>query len=103
MAGFGVTEEGFTLKGVDVILSENLDRAQQMFGRGVDLTATSLLRKILEVAVAEDAELWKRMEDLYYSNFVSTAIGDSLDMLGEDLGLARQQLFAQGEVTFKIN
>ena len=103
MAGFGVTEEGFTFKGVDVILSENLDRAQQMFGRGVDLTATSLLRKILEVAVAEDAELWKRMEDLYYSNFVSTAIGDSLDMLGEDLGLARQQLFAQGEVTFKIN
>lgn len=103
MAGFGVTEDGFTIKGFDVILAENLTRAQQMFGPDVDLTATSPIRKIAEIAAAEDAELWKRMEDLYYSNFVSTAIGSSLDALGEDLGVPRQQLFAQGEVTFKIN
>jgi uncharacterized phage protein gp47/JayE len=103
MVGFGVTEEGFTIKGLDVILSENLDRAFQMFGAGVDLSATSPLRKILEVTAAEDAELWKRMENVYYSNFVSTAVGDSLDLLGEDLGRPRQQLFAQGEVTFLLN
>src|SRR5258708_18919297 len=103
MADFGVTEEGFTIKGLDVILSENLNRALQMFGSSVDLSATSPLRKILEVASAEDAELWKRMEDVYYSNFVSTAVGDSLDLLGEDLGRPRQQLFAQGEVTFQLN
>lgn len=103
MAGFGVTEEGFIIKGFDTILSESRNRASQMFGTDVDLTPTSPLRKILEVAAAEDAELWKRMEDLYYSNFISTAIGSSLDMLGEDLGVQRQLLFAQGEVTFKIN
>lgn len=103
MADFGVTEEGFDIKGLDVILSESMNLATQMFGPNVDLTATSPLRKILEVAAAEDAELWKSMEDLYYSNFVSTAVGDNLDLLGQDLGLARQQLFAQGVVTFKIN
>ena len=103
MVGFGVTEEGLNIKGLDVILNENLDRARQMFGANVDLTATSPLRKILEVTASEDAELWKRMEDAYYSNFVSTAVGDTLDLLGEDLGRPRQQLFAQGEVTFQIN
>src|SRR6266487_4723256 len=103
MTDFGATAEGFNIKGLDVILGESMKRATQMFGSNVDLTQTSPLRKILEVAAAEDAELWKRMEDLYYSNFVSTAVGDSLDTLGEDLGLKREQSFAQGEVTFKIN
>jgi hypothetical protein len=102
MAGFGVTNEGFNLKGFDLILADSLDRARQMFGSTIDLTTTSPLRKILEVTGAEDAELWKRMEDLYYSNFVSTALGDNLDLLGEDVGLVRRQLFAGGEVTVKI-
>jgi len=103
MAGYGVTQDGFTIKGFDVILGENLDRARQMFGNNVDITATSAIRKILEVAAAQDAELWQHMEDLYYSNFVSTAFGDALDTLGDDLGLQRRYMFSQGEVTFKIN
>ena len=103
MAGFGVTHEGFNLKSFDVILAEAQNRARQMFGAHIDLTHTSPLRKILEVTSAEDAELWKRMEDLYYSNFVSTAVGDNLDLLGEDVGLVRRDLFAGGEVRVKIN
>jgi len=103
MAGFGVTNEGFNLKGFDVILSECLDRARLMFGPTIDLTATSPLRKLLEVTSDEDAELWKRMEDLYYSNFVSTASGDNLDLLGEDVGVVRRQLFARGDVRVTIN
>src|SRR5216683_5560620 len=103
MAGFGVTNEGFNLKGFDVILSECRDRASQMFGPTIDLTATSPLRKLLEVTSAEDAELWKRMEDLYYSNFASTALGDNLDLLGQDVGLTRQFLFSEGEVKFSLS
>jgi hypothetical protein len=105
MADFGVTADGFTIKGLDVILGASLSRAQSVFkkdGVDVDLTPTSLLRKLLEVTAEEDHELWKGMEDLYYSNFVSTAVGQSLDRLGEDLGLARQQLFGQGQVTLTL-
>jgi uncharacterized phage protein gp47/JayE len=102
MAGFGVTEEGFNLKGFDAILGESLERARQAFGANVDLTSTSPLRKILEATAAEDAELWKSMEDLYYSNFMATAVGSSLDLLGEELGLPRRLQFAQGEVTFRL-
>ena len=103
MPSFGVTAAGFTIKGFDVVLREHIERARQMFGANVDLAATSPLLKILQVVAAEDAEQWKRMEDLYYSNFVSTAIGDSLDLLGEDVGLPRRQLFAEGEVRFTID
>jgi hypothetical protein len=105
MANYGVNDEGFTIKGLDVILGESLSRAQQLFrkdGVEVDLTDTSLLRKILQVTAQEDAELWKHMEDLYYSNFVSTAVGQSLDRLGEDIGLTRRNLFTAGEVTLTL-
>ena len=102
MSDFGVTEAGFTLKGFDLILSESATRARQMFGADVDLSSTSPLRKILETTAMEDAELWKSMEDLYYSGFVSTATGASLDLLGEDLGLARRPLFAAGTAQFTL-
>jgi uncharacterized phage protein gp47/JayE len=105
MPNYGINDEGFTIKGLDVILSQSFSRAQQMFrknGVDVDLTDTSVLRKILQVTAQEDAELWKHMEDLYYGNFVSTAVGQSLDRLGEDVDLVRRNLFTSGEVTLKL-
>ena len=60
---FGVTQDGFVLKPLDVIAGESFDRARAVFP-DVDLTNTSPLRKILETAAAEDGELWKRLEDL---------------------------------------
>jgi hypothetical protein len=98
---YGVTADGFVLKPVDAILSESFDRARAAFP-GVDLTSTSALRKILETAAAEDGELWKRLEDLYYGNFLSTAVGDALDLLGEDTGLERAPLASTGTVTVTL-
>ena len=97
MTDFGVTESGFVLKPVDQILGEAFDRARAVFG-DIDLTDTSPLRKILEVTAAEDGELWTRLEDQYYANFISTAFGDNLDLLGEDVGLPRRNLPSTGAV-----
>jgi hypothetical protein len=103
MANFGVTPEGFVIKGLDVILAEARQRAQAILPEHqLDLTDTSPLTMLLRVSAAEDAELWKRMEDLYYANFISTAVGDTLNLLGEDLGLSRRNLFAEGETTLTI-
>src|SRR5438046_1394902 len=79
---FGVTPSGFVLKPVDVLLNEAIDRARSVFP-GADLTTTSALFKILQTTAAEDGELWKRLEDLYFGNVMSTAIGHTLDQLGE--------------------
>jgi hypothetical protein len=103
VADFGVTADGFVLKPVDAILSEAFDRARDVFGGDVDLTTTSPLRKILETTAAEDGELWKRLEDLYYANFVSTAVGVSLNQLGEDIGLERPNRSSTGTVRFTLS
>jgi len=102
MADYGVTPVGFVLKGFDVILDESMSRAREMFGEDVDLSPTSPLRKILEVTAAEDALLWRRLEDLHYSRFVSAAVGNDLSLLGEELGTPRPYLFGHGSVVITV-
>ncbi|WP_246614708.1 baseplate J/gp47 family protein [Paractinoplanes bogorensis] len=102
MADFGVTPDGFVRKEFDTLLAESSARARAVFGDDVDLSPTSPIRKILEVAAAEDARLWRRLEDLYHANFLSSAVGTDLDRLGEDVGLGRPFRFATGRVTVKV-
>jgi uncharacterized phage protein gp47/JayE len=103
MLDFGVTADGFAVKGLDVILSEAMDRARELFGDDLDLSATSPVRKLLEVTASEDAALWRRLEDLYYKRFLPSAVGDDLDLLGDDVGVPRPFLFARGDVTITVN
>src|SRR5690242_6122320 len=105
MTDFGVTADGFVLKGFDAILADTRQRARDMWatlGLEADLTATSPLAKLIEATALEDAELWKRLQDFYYSGYVSTATGDSLDLLGDDVGRPRRELFATGTVTLTL-
>lgn len=103
MADYGITPRGFEIKPFTQILEEKAQRAREMFGGDVDLRSTSALRKLLDLSSFEDHEIWKRMEGLYYSSFLSTASGDALDLLGEDLGVARRFLHAAGTVTLTLS
>lgn len=103
MSEYGVTRTGFQIKPFQAILDDQFARAREMFGADVDLRSTSALRKLLDIAAAVDQELWKLPEQLYYSNFISTASGDALDLLGEDLGIARRLLAAKGTVKLKLS
>lgn len=103
MADFGVTKSGFIIKPFQTILSDKAARARQMFGADVDLRSTSALRKMLDLSSYEDLELWKGMEQSYYSNFMSTASGDALDLLGDDTGVSRRFLTATGDVKFTLS
>lgn len=103
MSEVGVTEAGFVIKRFQDMLEDKAARARELFGADVDLRSTSALRKLLDVTSAEDHELWKRMEGLYYSNFTSTASGDALDLLGEDVGVTRRFLKAHGTVKLKLS
>jgi uncharacterized phage protein gp47/JayE len=103
MTDFGVTPAGFVLKPFAAILNDKLDLARALFGPDVDLHSSSALRKILDIASAEDHELWKSLESGFYANFVSTASGGALDLLGDDLGLQRDFQLASGQVTFTLS
>jgi len=99
---YGVTPKGFVIKGLDTILSELQGRAREMFGSDVDLTSGSPLRKLLDAVAWQGHELWSAMEKQYYANFITTAEGPSLDLLGQDLGLTRGYLSATGQVVWAI-
>ena len=103
MSEFGITNTGFIIKPFQDILNDKAARARELFGEDVDLLSTSALRKILDIASAEDQELWKRMEQLYYSNFISTASGDALDLLGEDVAVSRRFLTSNGKIKLKLS
>ncbi len=102
MTEFGVTKEGFVLKPFEEILRDAQQRVRDAFGADIDLSPTSTLAKILQVTADEDALLWRRLEDVYYSQFVSTASGTDLDLLGDDAGIVRRHLFAEGQVELTI-
>lgn len=102
MADFGVTEDGFVLKDFVTIRGEAFARARAVFGSDVDLRETSPIRKLLETAAAEAASTWQHLEALYYGSFASSAVGDELDLIGENVGLARRPRFAEGELTVKV-
>ncbi len=103
MADYGIRPEGFAIKPLDVILEESAARARAIFGEDVDLTETSPLRKIIEVVAAEDGEIWKAQEDLYYAQFAATSSGDALDLIGMELGIARRRKPALGRVRLTID
>jgi hypothetical protein len=103
MAQYGITKTGFSVKPFQAILGDKAERAREMFGGDIDLRSTSSLRKLLDISSFEDHELWKRMEQLYYAGFISTATGTALDLLGEDLGLRRRPLRARGRVAFTLS
>ncbi|WP_030760486.1 baseplate J/gp47 family protein [Streptomyces griseus] len=99
---FGVTEDGFVVKGIDRIVADQQTRARAMFGDDVDLTSGSALRKVLDAAALDTHELWRALESQYYGSFLTTAQGPALDLLGCDLGLSRRELRARGPVLLTL-
>lgn len=99
---YGVTPQGFIVKPFQAILSDAFARAQLSFGPDIDLRSSSTIRKILELTGMDAALLWMALDDVYHSGFTSTAVGNALDLLGADLGLARANQQASGLATFAL-
>jgi hypothetical protein len=96
--GYGLTDGGFVPKPFARLLAEKLALALTVFGSDVDLTPGSAIRKILEVTALEDARTWAALGAMYDNQFVSSARGEALSRLGEELGLPRPFLQAQGTI-----
>jgi hypothetical protein len=99
---YGVTPDGFVLKGIDRIVADQQARARDMFGDDVDLTSGSALRKVMDAVAWDVQELWRGLETQYYANFATTATGASLDLLGTDLGVRRRNRRATGEMLLSL-
>lgn len=100
--GFGVTPGGFAVKPFARLLTERLALARGLLGDDLDLTSGSVLRKLLEISALEDQRTWVALGAIYADGFVSTATGDALGRLGDELGLPRPHLEAAGTVTLRL-
>lgn len=90
MGKFGVTIDGFRRKSYNEILSDLQARAKEVYGENINLSNTSFLGMWLQNEAWEIAELWELAEDIYYSPFVDTSEGSSLDGVGKYITIARK-------------
>jgi hypothetical protein len=101
-ADSAVTAAGFVPKPFTRLLAERLTMARAVLGEDLDLTSSSLLRKLLEISALEDARTWAALATMYDNSFVATAAGAALTTLGAELGLPRPYLEATGSVTLTL-
>jgi len=98
---YGVLDTGFVPKTYSEIIAEEEAKAKELFGSDVDLTATSPLKKFIEITAVEKAILWQALEAVYYAGFIDTATGDNLDKVVSLVSITRNPAVkATGQVTF---
>lgn len=95
---YGLGPQGFVPKPYARLVSEGLARAQQFFGDDIDVRPGSVIRRLIEMSALEHARSHATLALMYDQIFVSSAVGDALSRLGEELGLARPELQAEGEI-----
>jgi uncharacterized phage protein gp47/JayE len=98
---FGVTSDGFIKKTLSDIIESHQEKAKEIFGINVDLTASSPIEMFLEICAIEEATIWDVLEDLYYTGYVDTADGANLDAIATLVGISRTPAaYASGVVRF---
>lgn len=93
-------EKGFKRKRFDDLLSEMEDKAKETLGEQVNTSERSVLGILIRIVAWFLAMLWGHAEKVYYSAYVNTADGSSLDRLGPYVGVSRTLAqAARGTVT----
>lgn len=84
-----LTEKGFKRPTYDDLLAAQITRAKELFGEDIDTSGQSVLGKFLRINVADLAECYELLEDIYYARFPGSARGQSLDRLCTFAGVVR--------------
>lgn len=89
MAEYGITDKGFNIKRMDTITAEI--HADLKEGWGVDTTINdqSFLNSFIKSIAARIAQTWEMGQDVYYSQYPSTAEGINLDNAMQFGGVTR--------------
>lgn len=89
MGQYGVTDNGFVIKRMDVIMEEIHQDLTNGFGYNTRLLRPSFLDTLVTTFSAQIYDLWETAQKDYYSKFVSTATGKNLDMAVQYGGISR--------------
>lgn len=83
-------EKGFKKNSYSDILAGLIKGAQERFGADIATGENSVMGQTLRLVASAYNEIEQKEEDTYYSSFVSTATGVSLDRLAKNFGLDRK-------------
>lgn len=89
MSEYGVTPKGFVKKRLDVVLKEVQDDLTEKFGFDVALNPQSFLNVLVTNFSDRIAQLWEVAEQVYFSQYPSSAEGVNLDYAGQFAGITR--------------
>lgn len=87
---YGVTDSGFVIKPLDVLIAEAAESSTTLFGTNVDTSVSSPLGKINSTVSAELAIFWEKMNETYLAAFLDSASGENLDKIVYPLGINRK-------------
>lgn len=90
MPEYGVTNEGFVLKRLDVIMEEVHADLTAGFGVDTRLDGASFLNALVTTFCGQIADLWEVAQDSYYAKYPSTATGVNLDNAAQYGGIRRE-------------
>lgn len=90
MPEYGVTKDGFVRKRLDVIISEIQKDLTETLGFDVAHNPESLMNVIITNFSERIAKLWELGEQVYFSQYISTAEGVNLDNAGQFGGITRE-------------
>jgi len=89
MAEYGITDDGFVRKRLDLLLQEINDAVRGVFGENINLTPQSPDGQINGIVAGSNADLWEIAEDAYNAFNPSAATGDTLSSLVQLNGITR--------------
>ena len=99
---YGLGPKGFVPKPYARLVAEGLARARAYFGDDTDLRPGSVMRRIVEMSALDHARSYVHLGELYDAGNVSSARSDALDRRGEELGLPRPFLQADGVIQLEM-
>ena len=91
MSDYGVTEKGFVIKRLDVILDEIHSDLTEKFKFNTRQDPQSFLNVLVTTFGGKISELWEVAQNSYYAKYPSTAEGASLDYAVQYGGIKREK------------
>lgn len=86
-----LTDLGFERPTYDEILEKQIERAKLLFGEDIETAENTPLGKYIRLNCKDLAECYEILETVYYSRFIDSAKGQSLDRLCPFAGISRNQ------------
>ena len=89
-ANFGLTDQGYLAPSYEELLDSVQDDFLRVFPSDLVLTSNSNAGILSRLIAWREYEQIQAQQKVYYSAFISTAIGSALDRLGANVGLPRK-------------